>query len=381
MKDFDDIRPYRDDEVRAVLRRIVQDPECVSAIVKFRCGNWPLWLQAGLRPVVRMLLILVAWRVSTVRAFQDIVERYMAHMLKTTTAGLTVSGLENLAPGRACLFVSNHRDIAMDPALVNWVLYHNRMDTVRIAIGDNLLTKPFASDLMRLNKSFLVRRGDMPPKKLFVALKQLSAYIHHSVVEDNAPVWIAQREGRAKDGIDRTEEAILKMFAMSKPKDVSLADFFRSLNVVPVAISYEWDPCDLAKANELFQKAERGSYEKGIHEDVQSIAMGISGYKGRVHVAFGKPLQDEFTDAASIANAIDQQIHALYRLWPSHYLAAEALGLPVKATNVIELEAHRAVFNERLAQCPDESRPYWLAMYANPVSQAPDTAEQVGACA
>lgn len=228
-QDFDDIRPYRDDEVQSVLRRVIADPECLSAIVNFRFAQWPMAVrQYVLQPVLGWLLRLGARRITSVRAFQQLVERYMAHMIKTTTEGLTVSGLEHLQLGEAYLFVSNHRDIAMDPAFVNWVLFHNGMDTVRIAIGDNLLTKPFASDLMRLNKSFLVKRGDMPPKKLFAALKQLSAYIRHSIVEDKASVWIAQREGRAKDGIDRTEEAIIKMFAMSKPREMAAADFYQT---------------------------------------------------------------------------------------------------------------------------------------------------------
>ena len=367
IQDFDDIRPYRDDEVRAVLRRVIDDPECLSAIVNFQFGGWPPVLQQRLlAPALRWLLRAGTCRVASVRAFQQVVERYMARMIKTTTTGLTVSGLEHLKPGEAYLFVSNHRDIAMDPAFVNWVLYHNGMDTVRIAIGDNLLTKPFASDLMRLNKSFLVRRGDMPPKKLFAALKQLSAYIRHSVVEDKSSVWIAQREGRAKDGIDRTEEAIIKMFAMSKPRDMAIDDFYRSLHIVPVAISYEWDPCDVAKSRELYHKASSGVYEKDVHEDVQSIALGITGQKGRVHLAFAAPLTTGLDEAASVVRQIDAAIRANYRLWPSHYLAAEQQGIQHDADRVW-LDAQRENFTQRLAACPEAYRAFWLSMYANPL--------------
>lgn len=369
-QDFDDIRPYRDDEVQSVLRRVIADPECLSAIVNFRFAQWPMAVrQYVLQPVLGWLLRLGARRITSVRAFQQLVERYMAHMIKTTTEGLTVSGLEHLQLGEAYLFVSNHRDIAMDPAFVNWVLFHNGMDTVRIAIGDNLLTKPFASDLMRLNKSFLVKRGDMPPKKLFAALKQLSAYIRHSIVEDKASVWIAQREGRAKDGIDRTEEAIIKMFAMSKPREMAAADFYQTLRIVPVAISYEWDPCDLAKARELYHKATHGSYQKDTHEDVQSIAMGIAGHKGRVHLAFAPPLSAELEDAASVVRAIDAAILANYRLWPSHYLAAEKQGIACEA-DPAWLAPQRDTFARRLADCPEAYRPFWLSMYANPVGVA-----------
>lgn len=367
MTDFDDIRPYRDDEVSAVLARVLADDEFIAAITRFRFPGMPSILFGLLKPIVRLGLKIKTRNVCHVRAFQEIVEAYMAHMIKSTTTALTVSGLEQLQQGQAYLFVSNHRDIAMDPAFVNWTLFHNGMDTVRIAIGDNLLTKPFASDLMRLNKSFLVRRGETAPKKMFVALKKLSAYIHHSIVNDKASVWIAQREGRAKDGIDGTEEAIIKMFAMSKPKEMPFADFIRSLNIVPVAISYEWDPCDVAKSRELFHKAEHGEYQKDTHEDVQSIAMGISGYKGGVHVAFGDVLRADFDDASAVAKEIDRQILQNYRLWPSHYLAVQEQGGQTEGVNDQDLLGQRPFFSERLALCPVEYRPYWLAMYANPV--------------
>lgn len=366
MTDFDDIRPYRDDEVHEVLNRVIAEPEFLSAIAHFLFSTQSPFLLKLLRPVIRLALQLRTRRVYSVRAFQEIVESYMAKMIHKTTDGLSVSGLDRLPKNEAYLFVSNHRDIAMDPAFVNWSLFHNNMDTVRIAIGDNLLTKPFASDLMRLNKSFLVRRGETAPKKMFVALKKLSAYIHHSIVNDKASVWIAQREGRAKDGVDGTEEAIIKMFALSKPKEVAYADFVRSLNIVPVAISYEWDPCDVAKARELFHKTELGSYQKDTHEDVHSIAMGIAGYKGHVHVSFGEVLRADFDDAAAVVQEIDRQILANYRLWPSNNLAAQEQGLIfTQAPSVIAQQ--QAVFVERLAQCPADYRPYWVAMYANPV--------------
>ncbi len=370
MIDFDDIRPYRDDEVSDVLARVLADDEFLSAIIRFRFSVCPTWCMPVVKPLLRAILKMKTRHVKTVRNFQEIVESYMAHMIGSTTTGLTVSGLDRLRKDEAYLFVSNHRDIAMDPAFVNWTLFHNGMDTVRIAIGDNLLTKPFASDLMRLNKSFLVRRGETAPKKMFVALKKLSAYIHHSIVNDKASVWIAQREGRAKDGIDGTEEAIIKMFAMSRPKDMSFADFVRSLNIVPVAISYEWDPCDVAKARELFYKTERGGYQKDTHEDVQSIAMGIAGDKGAVHVSFGEVLRAEFEDAGAVAKEIDRQILAGYRLWPSHYLAALEQGKTPVDVDAKALDGQRVKFAERLSRCPEEYRQYWLSMYTNPVRSA-----------
>ncbi len=364
---FDDIRPYRDSEVPAVLARVLADPELLGALARFRFPALPGWALAGLKPVVAWLLRRQTRSVVDVKSFQAVVEHYMKQMIDSTTTALTVSGLEQLDRNHAYLFVSNHRDIAMDPAFVNWVLWHNGMDTVRIAIGDNLLTKPFASDLMRLNKSFLVRRGETAPKKIYAALKQLSAYIHHSVVNEKASVWIAQREGRAKDGLDRTEEAIIKMFAMSKPKEQPFADFIRELNIVPVAISYEWDPCDVAKARELYHKAEHGSYQKDTHEDVQSIAAGIAGHKGRVHVSFGEVLRADFADAEAVVREIDRQVICQYRLFPSNYLAYAEQGHVCADVDARSTTEEQRQFDERLTQCPPEYRPYWLAMYANPL--------------
>ena len=156
--------------------------------------------------------------VADVRSMQVIIERYMDRMIESATGGFSVSGLERLNPVRPYLYMSNHRDIAMDPAFTNYALHRNGYDTVRIAIGDNLLTKPWVSDLMRLNKSFIVKRSVSGPRELLAASKNLANYIQHSLLQENAPIWIAQREGRAKDGVDRTEPVIIKMLSMSRDK-------------------------------------------------------------------------------------------------------------------------------------------------------------------
>ena len=197
-------------------------------------------------------------------------------------------------------------------------------------------------------------------------------------MNEKSSVWIAQREGRAKDGLDSTEEAIIKMFAMSKSKEQSFSDFIGELNIVPVSISYEWDPCDLAKARELYEKATHGVYQKDTHEDVQSIAMGIAGNKGRVHVSFGTVLCAEYESAEAVAQEIDKQILGNYVLFPSNYLAARALneqfdgvcGFPAQPFDIQSVASEQSLFDQRSANCPTEHRPYWLAMYANPVRSA-----------
>lgn len=370
---FDDIRPYYDHEIRPTLDRVLNDNELIHAVTRFRFPILCSVIPFILRPLVKRFLCQQTAQVNSVRSFQEVVEKHMNHMIEKTTTQLTQTGLERLDKSKSYLFVSNHRDIAMDPAFVNWMLFHHGMDTVRIAIGDNLLTKPYASDLMRMNKSFLVNRSETAPKKLLVALKKLSAYIHYSITQENSHIWIAQREGRAKDGLDRTEPAIIKMITLAKPKDVSFADYIRSLNIVPVSISYEWDPCDIAKANELHAKRSTGSYQKAEQEDVQSIAKGISGMKGHVHIAFGDVLTEDFADADAVTAELDRQILKNYRLHVTNYLAhgmvaQESYEKLSKNLIIKDMEQKRPLFERRIKQCPEESRDILIGMYANPVT-------------
>ncbi len=375
--DFDDIRPYNDDEVRPVLDRILADPELAQAIVKLRCPQLQSWLGWLLRPLVNARLTRELAGVNSVRGVQQVVEKYMSGMIKTTTTQLTVSGLEKLDPQQAYLFISNHRDITLDPAFVNWTLYHNDCNTLRIAIGDNLLSKPYVSDLMRLNKSFIVNRSAKAPREKLKAAKHLSAYIHHSIVNEQSSIWIAQREGRAKDGFDKTNPAVLSMITLNKPKGEALAGYTKQLRIVPVSISYELDPCDAAKANELHQLRTLGSYQKEAQEDIKSIAAGIAGQKGHIHLAFGKVLEADYPDVDALVEDLDREILGNYVLHASNCFAYESLqgvapevnyGHPAKAFNGgAGLAQARADFNARIQAMPEAHREIALAIYANPV--------------
>lgn len=349
------IRPYRDDEVEKVLGGLVYNDEFVSAITHYqfpRLSSWAGWL---LRPMVRMALAARVGDMSSVQDVQKMVADYMAKMIARTTCGMTCSGIEALDGDEACLFVSNHRDIAMDPAFVNWVRYQYGLSTVRIAIGDNLLRKPYISDLMRLNKSFIVNRSARG-REMMTALMQLSSYIDHSI-QNGHSIWIAQREGRAKDGNDLTDPALLKMLYMSQRKARSFSEAVERLNIVPVAISYEYDPCDVNKANELAARATTGSYQKTELEDIDSIVQGITGQKGHVHVAFGTPIRGEFETPEALAQEIDRQIHLNYHLHPSNLAAA---GETVAAED-------QARFDSHLARVEGPAREIMRQMYANPV--------------
>ena len=376
MSNFDDIRPYRDDEVRPTLGRLLADQELTDAVTRLKFPKLHGWLGWMLKPLVRNRLTQQLAGIQDVQGFQAVVERYMAGMMETRVKNLTVSGLEKLDKHSAYLFISNHRDIAMDPAFVNWVLYHNDCNTLRIAIGDNLLTKPFASDLMRLNKCFIVNRSAKAPREKLKAAKHLSAYIYHSIVNENANIWIAQREGRAKDGKDKTNSAVLSMIMLNKPKDETLADYAKKLRIVPVSISYELDPCDAAKARELYLHRTEGSYQKEEHEDVRSIAMGIAGNKGNIHLAFGDVLDGDYQDTDELVAALDHQILGNYVLHATNCFAYEMLHGTVPkvdfsakniAYNPAPLAAERAEFEARINAIPAEQREIALGIYANPV--------------
>jgi 1-acyl-sn-glycerol-3-phosphate acyltransferase len=378
MNQFDDIRPYRDNEVRPVIDRLLKDDEFLKVITRFKFPKLPPWLISLITPFVRSYLQSRLKNVETVNDLQLIIEVYVARMVRETTKGLSYSGEENLDKNKSHLFISNHRDIVVDPALVNWTLHHLGHHTLHIAIGDNLLTKPYVSDLMRLNKSFIVNRSATKPREKLKAAKHLSSYIHHCIAEEDANVWIAQREGRAKDGIDRTNSAVIGMLALSKPKAQPLADYIRELNIIPVSISYENDPCDLDKAKELHAIRSHGSYEKDEHEDAHSIAKGIVGNKGHVHLSFGEPLNGDYQSTDEIVAELDRKIIQNYILHPSNCVAYEELHgtLPegVTATqNHIPFsdggflkESQR--FHCHLAECSKEYRDILLAMYANPIT-------------
>lgn len=376
MTDFDDIRPYRDDEVRPTLDRMLADPELTDAVTRLKFPKLHSWLGWLLKPLVRSKLTQQLATIHDVQGLQSVVEKYMSGMMATRVKDLTVSGLEKLDKHTSYLFISNHRDITMDPAFVNWVLYHNDCNTLRIAIGDNLLTKPFVSDLMRLNKSFIVNRSAKAPREKLKAAKHLSAYIHHSIVNEHSSIWIAQREGRAKDGKDKTNSAVLGMLMLNKAKGEELADYAKKLRIVPVSISYELDPCDAAKARELYLHRTEGSYQKEEHEDVRSIAMGIAGNKGNIHLAFGDVLDGNYEDTDELVAALDHQILGNYVLHATNCFAYEMLHGTAPAVNYsakniaydpAPLAAERADFEARINAIPAEQREIALGIYANPV--------------
>ena len=373
MNSFDDIRPYQDAEVAPVLRQLVRNKQLLNAIGHFQFGHLPACVRGLLQPVIGWQLRQMVAGVNDVDGLQHSIKPLLEKVILKTTEELTWSVAEPLPKDKPFLLLSNHRDIVMDPALVNYALYQQRLNTARIAIGDNLLGRPYVSDLMRLNKSFIVQRSITGRREKLQALRHLSSYIRYSI-DEHEIVWMAHREGRAKDGDDRTDTAILKMLYMSYRHDkLDFSEMLEHLNIIPVSISYEYDPCDVAKAQELHERDISGSYNKEENEDLNSIVSGIEGNKGRVHVAFGSAINSSFDSPSAVAEEINRQVHKLYRLRPSNWLARDILegrehhdGWRDQFSGD-ELIRHEALFRERLDKCPDGARHWFLRIYANPV--------------
>ncbi|MCS5588149.1 MAG: 1-acyl-sn-glycerol-3-phosphate acyltransferase [Porticoccaceae bacterium] len=379
MNEFDDIRPYWDSEVPAVLARLIADPEFIDLLLSRRA---PLmmrllpWLFKPIaRPLLRRSLRKLTADVNTVEDFQRHMRVGLQNVLDKTTDGYSFGGLDQLDPDKAYLFISNHRDIALDPAMVCLALHTVDLDAVRIAIGDNLLSKPFASDLIRVNRSFIVKRSVEGRREKLEALKTLSGYIRHSIVKDKASCWIAQAEGRAKDGNDRTETALLKMLALSKSPQQDFGNAIADLQLMPVSLSYEYDPCIADKSRELFAASQGQDYIKEEFEDLDSIQKGFVGYKGRVQVNFGDPIGDDFANADDLAAEINRQICCLYQLFPTNIIAWQMQA--ERDSNTVELLRQQWLdenwpeaeikFKAHLDSVPSAQRELVLEAYARPV--------------
>ena len=357
MEAFDDIRPYRDDEVPAVLRRLIEDPDAIQGAAIFLAPRWYRWAPKLTSVVIQKLLERRTRRVESVDDIQFEFTSYFARLIRQSTSGFTWSGLEALDPDQAYLFVSNHRDIALDSGFMNYALWLSGHSTSQIAVGDNLFTHVLATDLMRLNKSFVVERGATGAKAQYAALLKTSRYIR-AAMESGESTWIAQREGRSKDGLDKTEPALFKMFLLAyRPEVESFGDWLRLVRLVPVSISYELDPCAGLKAKELYITARDGSYEKPAGEDLASIVQGIVGFKGEVHVGFGAPVHGEFEHAETLAAHVDRVIIGNLKTFATQVLALD--GDAQLAPRI------KKAFDEALDACPPEHREFLLMQYAN----------------
>ena len=317
---FDDIRPYYEEEIPSAMKRIASSKE------------FPL-IASYIFPEKRVEE--VGYKISqiqTIEEFQSkVMKRFNEEVIKHSIADFSFNGLNFLQKNVPYLFVSNHRDIVLDSSLLQYVLFTHGFQTSEITFGANLMCSPLIIDIGKSNKMFRVERGGTP-KEFYRCSKHLSEYIRYVIRERSSSVWIAQRNGRTKDGNDRTDQGIIKMFGLSKPEDKIEA--LSELNIVPVCVSYEWEPCDYFKAFELYISRTQ-KYIKRPDEDITSILTGITQEKGRVHfeicqiigrselLAFSSLNLNDFN--IQVARIIDHRINSCYKLWPNNYIAHDLL--------------------------------------------------------
>jgi len=367
---FDDIRPFDDSEVNEYLRLLIEDND-FGNILQF------IFQDANRIGQIKQAL-------ANIHTVKDLQFGFMYKLiedliLKKSTDGLSSSGLENLDKGTAYLFISNHRDIVLDSALMNYLIVREGMNTTEIAIGNNLLIEKWIEYAVKLNRAFVVRRN-LPVRELLVASKKLSEYIRRDITVKNSSVWIAQREGRTKDGNDKTQTSLIKMLNLSNVKEIG--EGFKELRIVPLSISYEIEPCGFSKVYELYKKRTEG-YEKTQEDDLRSMGEGLIRPKGRVHFGFGQPIDAQIdlidkdepvqSQMEKISDSIDKQIYSSFKLWPNNYIAEDILNNTTQNSSEYtseQFEKFNLMLEEALATIPGEKeviRSMFLQMYVNPI--------------
>ena len=367
--EFSDISSYSDDQVAPMLLKLQSDDKFHDYISKLIYPNSPNILSGFLKLYTKKKFKRIFANCNSIDEFQNRMAPFVKKMIDRTTDGFSFSGLENLQD-RPTLFISNHRDISLDAAFLNYLLFSQRLKTVRIAIGDNLLDGGFAEILMRLNKSFIVHRNIQGVKETMRKLSKLSAYINHSLFNEGESIWIAQKEGRANDGNDFTDESVLKMLYLEERKRIPLKKWVQSINLTPVAISYEYDPLDKVKAVGWdFQKD--WSSEKINQNDLEEMTTGIFGYKGKVHLHICSPITSEIENTEELANLIQDEIIQNYFIWPSSQAAAFLLdqsnfNSPLFDSS-IENSNSVKLLKERFKDLEEAKQKEFLKIYARPL--------------
>ena len=321
--DFGEISSYSDDQVSSKIKELAVDKDFHNHLANLLFPKLNKYFSTLLNLYIKRKFLDTFSTCDSIEEFQKCMAPLVSQMIIKTTDGFSFSGEENLSD-KPTLFMGNHRDISLDPAFLNYLLYLKDRKTVRIAIGDNLLDGGFAETLMRLNKSFIVHREIKGIKETLKKLTRLSAYINTSLSKDDESIWIAQKEGRANDGNDFSDEAVLKMLYLDQRKKVSLVDWVRKVNLTPISISYEYDPLDIVKAKG-WDYHDALSDEEINKSDLQEMASGIFGYKGRVHLHICEPIAFDGDSIKELSDKIEQQIISNYHIWPSSEAALSLL--------------------------------------------------------
>ena len=367
--DFSDIASYDDDQVAIKLNELESNEDFHNYISSLIFPRSHKYFSKINRIYLRRKFKQIFSDCNSIDQFQDCLAPLVTKMIDKTTDGFTYSGVENLTE-KPTLFVGNHRDISLDPAFLNYLLYTQGLSTVRIAIGDNLLDDGYAEMLMRLNKSFIVHRNIKGVKETLRKLSKLSAYINHSLMQDKESIWIAQREGRANDGNDFTDEGVLKMLYLDQRKALSIYEWVRSVNLTPIVISYEYDPLDYVKARG-WDYQDSLTLEEINKSDIKEMSTGIFGYKGRVHLHICKPISDPVDTTRHLAEMIQREIINNYHIWPTNRAALDLLPeINIQQENIdikSDMPSKISMLEKRCANLKPEERNEFLMTYARPI--------------
>ena len=370
--EFDEIRPYAPEELPQVFEELIADPMFKAVVGQVMPGIPFDMIAAQMRQCKTNLDF---QKTFFYRLLKDLVQKCAKGLV------FDCSAIKDKSINYT--FISNHRDIVLDSALLSVVLIENGMNTVEIAIGDNLLIYPWIKKIVRINKSFIVKRG-LGLREQLKSSMLMSSYMHYAISQKHENIWIAQRQGRAKDSNDRTQDSILKMMVMGGEGDIF--DRLKEMNLVPLSLSYEFDPCDYLKAKEAQQKRDDANFKKSEADDLTNMQIGIYGYKGHIHFQTAACINDELDEIKSrnlpktevftvIAELIDKHIHQNYHLYPCNYIAMDALNGDSKFADKYT-EEDKAQFEGYLAKqmekidLPNKDmdflRHFMLTMYANP---------------
>lgn len=372
LEDFEEIRPFHDSEINAVLNGLITNPFFTQVLDLY-------FPKSSHQDIFKLL--------SNTHTSNDFQTSFMLKVIKVildiTSNGLSCSGIENLSPSVPYLFISNHRDIILDSAILQKILFEHNFPTTEIAFGSNLMDVPLISELGRANKMFIVKRGGNP-RDILKNSSVLSSYIRYVLLKKKVSVWIAQRNGRTKDGNDKTEIALLKMLNLSGEKSVQ--ENVKELNIVPISMSYEYETCDAEKVKELYYSSQNEKYEKKPGEDTVSVIKGIKQNKGKIHLAFGKPLSLETINSFSnesnaeffkdMGQYIDKEVAANFKLWPNNYIAYDQLeGTQLFKDKYTDSEKEAFLtYQDRNLKCiegnANEISQLFLRLYANPVKNS-----------
>lgn len=373
--DFSDISPYDDSVFKEKMSRLVKEPGFLNAL-KYAMP------ESEIPTLISELL-----KIDNKYDFQQqVMFPFMEMLAKTTTSGITLGGIKYYNPGVSYTYITNHRDIVLDASFLNLAFLRRRIPTTEVAIGNNLLIFDWITDLVRLNKSFIVKR-DTSVREALTAAKKLSAYIHYCILDKQQSVWIAQREGRAKDSSDHTQESLIKM--LSYGGEGSFMEKLKEINLMPVSISYEYDPNDYLKAKEFLMRRRDPQFKKSQHDDLFSMETGLLHFKGKVHFQMTPRInakldqigefKDANTSAKYVCAIIDQAIHRSYEIFTINYVAYDLLHSSTRFASRYTDEQRRETedyIDSQLSKVQVENltdeegeymRQMMLTMYANPL--------------